>query len=64
MSEARDIFAEPVEVYYDPEFDNLILINPPTLFMLATMQGSNDRKLCVNKEYEIKKRKLTLIGVL
>ena len=60
----KDLFVEPVEIYYDPEFNNLILINPATMFMLATMQGSNNRKLCINKDHEIEKRNLTFIGEL
>jgi hypothetical protein len=64
IESASDLFAEPIGVYYDPEFDNLLLLNPATLFMLPTMQGSNNRKLCVNIEHEIKKRNLTYVGDL
>ncbi len=60
----NDVFVEPIEVYYHPQFDNFILINSATIFMFATLEGSNGRKLCINKDWEINKRGLVLCGEL
>jgi len=60
----KDIFTEEIEVYYAPEFDNLLLINPATIFMLPTIEGSSGRKMCVNKEHEIKTKNMIYLGVL
>lgn len=60
----KDLFEETIEVYWSEKMNNLMIINPPTLFMLATIQGSNNRKLCVNKEHAIKEYELIYIGEL
>lgn len=58
----KDLFGPPIKVYYWPGADNLVLLNPPTLFMLATMEGSNGRKLCVVEEDAIKWYGLIYVG--
>lgn len=56
------MFNDIIEIYYFPRMENIILINPATLFMFATVEGSSGRKLCVNKESYIKENDLIYVG--
>lgn len=60
----NDIFENPQEVYFSEKFNNLMIFTYETLFMLATVEGSNGRKILTSKEIAIEDYQLTYLGEL
>lgn len=60
----RDLFEESPRIFFWPEVNNLVILNPPTLFFFATLEGSNGRKLAVNIETVVEEHGLIEIGEL
>jgi hypothetical protein len=58
----RDIFTSPQLVFYSHRFDNLMILTRENLFMLATIEGSNRRKMLTHFEFAIMEYELELIG--
>jgi len=58
----RDIFTNSQLVFYSHRFDNLLIFTPDNLFMLATLEGSNGRKMLTSYDFALKEYQLELIG--
>ncbi len=61
----HDIFNQfAPRVYWSERFQNLLIFNPATLYMFATIEGHTRKKVCVNEKYFKKEYQLTYIGQL
>lgn len=59
-----DLFGQPIRVFYYPKADNFLILNPPSIFFFATIEGSNGRKLAVNLDSVVEEMGLIEIGDL
>ena len=62
--EMKDIFEKPQLVFWSHRFNNFMIYTRPTFGMFATVEGSNNRKLCVSESHFEKEFELELIGEL
>lgn len=58
----RDIFTNPQLVFYSHRFDNLMIFTCENLFILATIEGSNGRKMLTSYDFALTEYQLELIG--